>query len=99
MNIKLQQAEDKLKSIVETNSPKTTTVYVENSNGKLISKQQYINKNTIAQLKPHVDNYDELKSGSGLYMGGIFPLLALIPAILAGVASTCWNSRRCSSCC
>ena len=87
MNPKLQHAENKLKSIVETNSPKTTTVYVEDSNGKLISKQQYINKNTIAQLKPTVDYYEEIKSGSGLYMGGIIPLLALIPAILAGLAS------------
>ena len=75
MNNKLQQAEDKLKSIVETNSPKTTTVYVEDSNGKLISKPQYINKNTI-YIKTFVDKYEEIKSGSILYMSEIFPLLA-----------------------
>ena len=86
---KLIHAENKLKSIVESGSPKTTTIHIQDSNGNIIPKQQYINKNIIAQLKPTVDNYEEIKSGSGteLYMGGIFPLLALIPAILAGVAS------------
>ena len=64
------------------------TVYVPDSNGTPISKQLYLNKNIISKLKPYVDNYDELKQGSGLHMGGIFPLLALIPAILAGLPST-----------
>ena len=42
----------------------------------------------LDDLKPYVEKYDEIKQGSGLHMGGIFPLLALIPAILAGLAST-----------
>ena len=84
---KLIHAENRLKAIVESGSPKTTTIHIQDSNGNIISKQQYINKNIIAQLKPTVDKYEEIKSGSSLYMGGIFPLLALIPAILAGVAS------------
>ena len=75
MNSKLQHAEDKLKSIVDNNSPKSTTVYVEDSNCKLISKQQCINKNTIAQLKPHLDKFEEIKSGCSLYMGEYFLFL------------------------
>ena len=88
MNPQLQKSEDKLKELVENNKSRSTTVYLPDDNGNPVSKQLYLNKNIISKLKPYVDNYDELKHGSGLYMGGIFPLLALIPAILAGVAST-----------
>ena len=55
MNTKLQQsiqkAEDKLKSIVESNVPKTTTVYFEDTNGKIVSKQKYISKNYNCSIK------------------------------------------------
>ena len=88
MNPQLQKAEDRLREIVTNNTPRKITIYIPDKEGNPTSMQKYINKNTIAQLKPYVDKYEELKSGSGLYMGGIFPLLALIPAILAGVAST-----------
>ena len=83
----LQKSEDKIKSLVENNTPRRITIYTPDKEGIPISKQVYINKNAISQLKPYVEKYDEIKSGNGIYMGGIFPLLALIPAILGGIAS------------
>ena len=88
MNPNLQKSEDKLKELVENDSSRKVTVYLPDSNGNPISKSLYLNKNIINKLKPYVKKYDEIKSGSSLHMGGIFPLLALIPAILAGLAST-----------
>ena len=88
MNPNLQKSEDKLKELVENDSSRKVTVYLPGDNGNPISKSLYLNKTIISKLKPYVEKYDEIKQGSGLHMGGIFPLLALIPAILAGLAST-----------
>ena len=86
----LQKSEDKLKSLVQNNTPKRITIYVSDKDGNPISIKKYINQNMLDALRPRVEKYDEF-TGSGVYastyMGGIFPLLALIPTILAGIAS------------
>ena len=86
----LQKSENKLKSLVQNNTPKRITIYVSDKDGNPISIKKYINQKMLDALKPRVEKYDEY-TGSGVYsstyMGGIFPLLALIPAILAGLAS------------
>ena len=71
----LQKSEDKLKSMVETGKPGKISTRA--SDGT--HRQVYINKQTIDKLKPALETYEKT--------GGLFPLLALLPAILAGVGS------------
>ena len=86
-NTLLQKSEDKLKEIVINNTPKRITIYIPDKDGNPTSIQNYINQKTLDVLKLHVDKYKELKSGSELHLGWIFPLFALIPLILSGVGS------------
>ena len=73
----LQNSENKLKTIVETGKPgKISTRAADGTH-----KQVYISKQTINSLKPALETYDKEKTG------GLFPLLALLPAILAGICS------------
>ena len=51
-------------------------------------RQVYISKQTINSLKPALVAYDEkVLDQNEKKTGGLFPLLALLPAILAGVSS------------
>ena len=71
----LQNSENKLKVIVETGKPEKISTQAADGT----HRQVYISKQTINKLKPALETYAEEKTG------GLFPLLALLPAILAGV--------------
>ena len=68
----LQNSENKLKTIVETGKPGKISMRA--ADGTHI--QVYITKQRIIKLKPALETYAEEKTG------GLFPLLALLPAIL-----------------
>ena len=77
----LQNSENKLKTIVETGKPGKISIRAADGT----HKQVYISKQTINKLKPALETYDEKVSDQKT--GGLFPLLALLPVILAGVGS------------
>ena len=77
----LQLSENKLKTIVESGKPGKISVHAPDGT----HKQVYISKQTFNKLKPVLETYPEEVLDQKT--GGLFPLLALLPAILAGVGS------------